>query len=84
MRIKRAGFEFGVELGAEEEGMDAFRQFGYFHQFAVGRLAGEDNPLFFQLFYEIGIDFIAMAMAFGNFFFAVTRVSDSPLLILAS
>ena len=79
MRVKRAGFEFGVELGAEEEGMDAFRQFGDFHKFSVGRLAGKDKAFFFQRFYKIRIDFVAVAMAFGNFVFAVTRISNSPI-----
>ena len=72
MRVKRAGFEFGVELarrGRRDGRFPAVRLFP--SVVAVGRLAGKDNAFFFQLFYEIGIDFIAMAMTFGNFFFAV-------------
>ena len=72
MRIKRAGFEFGVELGADKKRVYSFRQFGDFHQPFIGRLAGENNPLFFQLFYKIRIDFVAVAMPFGNFVFAVS------------
>ena len=71
MRVERAGFEFRMELSAKEKWMDGFRQFGDFHKAIITGLAGENNSLFFQLFYEIGIHFIAVAMAFGNFFFAV-------------
>ena len=37
MRIERAGLEFGVELGAEKEGMNFARQFGDFAEPPVGK-----------------------------------------------
>jgi hypothetical protein len=47
VRGKRAGFEFGVELGAEEEGVNLARKLGDFHEPAIGGLAGENEAAFF-------------------------------------
>ena len=51
MRVKRAGFEFWVELSADKERMNTFRQFGDFHQAFIAGLAGKNNPFFFQWFW---------------------------------
>ena len=69
MRVKRAGFEFWVELSADKEGVNAFRQFSDFHKAFIAGLAGKNNPFFFQFLDKIRIDFVAMAVSFGNFFF---------------
>ncbi len=55
--------EFRMELGAEKERVRTARQFGYFHESAVGRLARKYKTALFKLFYVFRIDLIAVAMA---------------------
>jgi len=57
------GQEFRVELGAEEEGVLAARQFGDLHEDAVRRAAGEDQAAFLELLDIFRVDFVAMAVA---------------------
>ena len=63
--LERLGFEFGVELAAEEEGVG-----GDFYDFDVGGVgggagdaqagAGEDG-------FVLAVEFVAVAVAFGDF-----------------
>ena len=53
MRVEGRRFEFGVELGAEEKRVSFFREFGDFHETAVGRFAAENQVLLFQVFQYI-------------------------------
>ncbi len=75
--MQRPGVEFRVELCAEEKRVNGFRQFGDFHQAAVGRCAGENHPGFFDIGDESWTDFIAVAVAFGNFSVAIVGFFDN-------
>ena len=58
------GLVFGVELGADEEGMKFLVEFDGFDQFAVGGGAGDDKAQSFETGAVAIIEFVAMAMPF--------------------
>ena len=65
MRRERLGFEFGMELAANEP-----RMVGHFDDFdvdAVGGAAGDAETGARQSFFVLAIEFVAMAVALGNF-----------------
>ena len=64
MSRERSGFKFRMELACEEE--VAIRQLHDFGEFAVGAVAGESHTAFFQLPAINIIEFISMAVAFGD------------------
>ena len=63
---KWAGFELGVELRAEEKWVDFAREFGDFHEYAVGRFAGKDEAAGLEFFYVLGIHLKAVAVTLMN------------------
>ena len=65
MRLERARFQFGVKLHADEPGV--IGEFDGFRQQPVGRNAGEDQALFLEPGAIGGVDFVAVAVALGNF-----------------
>ena len=67
MRVEGRGFEFRMELGSKVERVGFFREFGDFHEAAVGRGAGKDEPRFFKLVDIFRVHFPSVAVAFGNF-----------------
>src|SRR5271156_6885603 len=69
MRSQGFGFEFGVELAAYEPRM--IRSFDYFYVDAVGGAAGDAESGARQSFFVFAIEFVAVAVAFGNFELAV-------------
>src|SRR3989344_5186999 len=72
-----------MELGAEEEGVNARGEFRNFHKAAVGRFTGEDETCFFELLDVVGIDLETVAVALRNRGFPVAFGRDGPLLKLA-
>ena len=73
MRAIGAGFELGMELGTDHEGMIFY--FHNFHQFAIGRNAGENKSFAFELFFEGVVEFVAVTMTLLNQFRFVGMVS---------
>ena len=62
--IERAALQFGVELDADEPRMvGALDDLG---QLAVGRHAGEDQPLFLERVAVVDVDLVAVAVALGD------------------
>ena len=64
MRLKRFGFEFGMELAAEEEGM-----LGDLHDFHVGPVrgcAGELQSSASEDGFVFAVEFIAVAVALAD------------------
>src|SRR3989344_8461278 len=78
MRGKRAGFEFGVELGTEHKWMLGFRQFRYLHEMPAWRLAREYETGILEALDVVGIHLEAVTMTLGNTFFAICFARDSP------
>ena len=64
MGIEGFGFQFRVELDADEPGM--FGNLDNLRQAAVRRHAGEQDAGFFQLFAVGDVDLVAVAVALGN------------------
>src|SRR3989344_733891 len=76
MRTEERRLEFRMELARQEERVFLFRQFGDFHQHAVGRCGGKYQPGILQIL-DIGrIDFIAMAMALEDAAGTIGSVRD--------
>src|SRR5690348_3823001 len=67
---ERLGLEFGMELAADEPRM--IRNLDNFHVDAIGRASSDAEPGVGQSFLVIAIEFVAMAMALGNFSRAVS------------
>ena len=81
MRSERLGFEFGVKLAAHEP-----RVVGNFHDLdvrAIGRAARDAEPGVGERRSVFAIEFVAMAMAFGNLSRAVRFCSERAGLELA-
>ena len=64
MRVVGAAFEFGVELGAEEPVFAG--DFGDFAEAVVWGEAGEADSGGFESFAVVVVDFVAVAVAFGD------------------
>ena len=64
MRLERPRFQFGMELHPDEPGM--ILVFDDLRQHAVGRQAGESQPVLFEPVLVGGVDLVAVAVAFGN------------------
>ena len=62
----RAGFEFRMELRRHKKRM--IGQLNNFGQFFLRIIAGNHQPAIFQDFAVIVVQFIAVAVAFGNHF----------------
>lgn len=60
------GFEFGVELNGDEPGVGG--NLDHLDETAVGREAGKDETGGFERFAVAVVDFVAVAMAFGDRF----------------
>src|SRR5277367_2647562 len=74
MRSQGFGFEFGMELAAYEPGV--IGGFDYFYVDAVGGASGDAEAGAGQSFFVLAIEFVAMAVAFGNFELAVCFGSE--------
>lgn len=66
---ERARFELGVGLGCDEE-VVVF-SFDKFDEFSVGRGSGDFETALFDFFSESEVDFVTVAMAFGDRGFSV-------------
>ena len=69
MRFERLGFEFGVELAAEEPWMVG--RFDDLDVIFVGSAAGDAEAGAGQNFFVVTIEFVAMAVTLADFGFAV-------------
>ena len=67
-----------MELHAHEEGM--IFHFHRFHDAVIGRSAAEDKPRFFQRFAIIVVEFVSVAVAFADLFFAAVRFRNARTL----
>ena len=76
MRRERFRFEFGVELAADKP-----RMVGHLDDFDIGavrRAAGDLETGGGERRFVFAIEFVAMAVALGNFGLAVGRVRERP------
>jgi len=69
VRCQRLGFEFGMELAAQEPGM--VRGFDYFYVDAVRCASSDAEAGARESFFVLAVEFVAMAVALGNFQLAV-------------
>ena len=69
MGLHGTGLELGVEVAGQEPGMVG--EFHDFHEFAIGRGAGNDKAFFHKEVTEGVVEFVAVAMAFGSDFHTV-------------
>ena len=76
---KRAGFEFGMKLGAKIKRVGAFGQLGNFHQNSVWGSTGKNQSGLLQLGDIFGVDLVAMTMPFGNFRRFISIFRDASL-----
>ena len=70
--------KFGMKLRAEHERVHIARQLCDFHETAVGRAAGEDEPRIFELLNVFGVYFVSMAVTLGNRIGAVAFGRNRP------
>ena len=81
MRRKRLGFEFGMKLAAEEPGV--VRHFHDFDVHAVGSFSCDAESGARERLFVLAIEFVAVAMALGNFECAVGSVREGSRLEFA-
>src|SRR5579863_4294172 len=74
MRFERLGFEFRVELAAEEPWM--VRSFDDLNIVFVGGTAGDAETSGGQNFFVVAIEFVAMAMTFADLEFSVCTIRE--------
>ena len=74
MRRLRTGFKFGVELHADIK--IVFGNFNRLYKRAVGRSARYYKSRFYKLVTEIVIEFVSVAVAFGNCSLAVSALHN--------
>ena len=79
MRLKRAGFQFGVKLSANHKRMDVLRELVNLAQVAVLPFAGEYEACAFELPDIFRINLEAMAMTLGYFLGAIRFAYNGPL-----
>src|SRR3989344_3032614 len=83
MRSQGACLKLGVELCAEHKRMFRARELGYFHQYTIGRGAGEDKPSLLEALHVRRINLVTMTMALFDKLFFVRSACHSSLLQIA-
>ncbi len=81
MRLEWLGFEFGMELAAQEPWMVG--RFDDFNVIFVGSAAGDAEARAEQSFFVIAIEFVAMAVTLADFGLAVGFMCEGTWLQLA-
>ena len=74
MRFERLGFEFRMELAAEEPRM--VRSFDDLDVVFVGSAAGDAEAGGGQNFLVVAIEFVAMAVTLADFGFAIGAIGE--------